>query len=77
MANFRVKLICMNWGGLSPGAEHVEYLSEDRNAADTFILYHINTGKYEISHEPDRIDTDDIEVLAKISRSKASIISFS
>jgi hypothetical protein len=73
MASFRLKLVCMN-AGPAPGDEQVHYLQEDKNAAETWILYYCDDGRFKFSDDFDEIDDDSVEVLAKLSRSKASLI---
>ncbi len=71
MGKVRIKLQCMNGGGLSPGKETVHYLSDHEETTTTFILQHESEG-VQITHNLDDYDRDELDVLAALTKRKAA-----
>lgn len=61
----------MTGGGLSPGAETINYLP-DEETTDTYVLRHESEG-FQFTDNLDEWDRDEVEVLAKLTKRKAAM----
>ena len=67
MGKFRVKLVCMDGGGISPGSEKTHFLPD--HTADTYIIQN-SEGAFNLCDDSGEIDWETVDVLARLEKRK-------
>ena len=71
MGKVRIKLVCMNGGGISPGAEITHFL-DNNDAVDTYIVQ-TSEGAFTFCDDREESDWETVDVLAKLNNRKAAV----